>query len=672
MNKLAFTCLLTLMGCYAFCGNSVPENLRESLPLPDVVEMADTLFDSEDYKSALKFYEESLSLVLDKSTKATVITKIARCHHKLADYASALEYFYRFLEMPASYSSSSDRAKVLGYIASIYQKIGNFQQSYSYQLEALGIMESKKDSIGMARSLYKLGTLFFYQRNLEKALEYYLRSREICQALEGQERSMFACLGAIGSVYSEQKRMDEALEYHFEALAIAKKRVMKTGEAYTLHNIGASYLTLLDFDRALSYLTNSLLIKKELGDQWGQIGSYETLGQLFIETGEVDRAIEQLEIGLRMAKELGSKTREMELIELLSMAYRKLGNNGLAYDLLSDHLSLKDSLFNEQTIQEMGNRKREYEINKRENEIKLLKKENLILEHSTEIKILTNRYLMILLAFSALLFIALLLLYRFVSQRKWTKQLKEKNRKIHLQNQRLEISNQELKKFAFIASHDLKAPVRTIGSFTSLLKRRYKGVFDETAREYMDFIVAGTQRMYRLLDDLLAYSNLDSLADQSPEETARLQKWVDTKEIVHMAISNLTYSIDENDAEVLVDEDALPRIKANPTQLVQVFQNIIGNGIKFNDRRRPSIRVDCMASAEQYVFSVTDNGIGVEEEFKGKIFDMFSRLHAVGAYEGSGIGLATCKRIINRMGGKIWVESEAGKGSTFFFSIPKH
>ena len=532
-------------------------------------------------------------------------------------------------------------------------------------------MESIKDSMGMAKALYKLGTLFYYQESYQQALSFYKRSLAICEQLKESEKSSFHCLGGIGTAFSSLGKQEEALEYHYKALSIARKYNLRKGEAYTLHNIGAVHLISKEYETALNYFTKSLMIKKELKDSWGEVGSYQYLGDLYLATGQFGMAISYFEKGLSLSKKIESDTRLKDLYRLLAKAHHLKGNHDQSYHYFNKFSALRDSMYNAELLEKMTNMQERYEIQRRVSEIKSLKNENHILEQEKVIQQLNRRYLVFGFICLFLLTLALFLLYKNIIQNKWNKQLAVKNEEIQYKNKRLEFKNEELRKFAFIASHDLKAPLRTIGSFTGLLRRRYGKMFDETADEYMGFIIEATKRMYQLLDDLLKYSNLDKLAEGTVDQGMDLEKWLDTREVIDVALSNLAYHIKKEEADIEILSGEFPSIRANPSHMVQVFQNIIANGIKFKGEEKPKIHIDCATNGSQHIFSIKDNGIGIAPEFKDKIFDMFSRLHLLGKYEGTGIGLATCKRIINRLGGKIWVESEEGKGSTFFFTVPR-
>ncbi|HEX3014491.1 MAG TPA: PAS domain S-box protein, partial [Methanobacterium sp.] len=227
----------------------------------------------------------------------------------------------------------------------------------------------------------------------------------------------------------------------------------------------------------------------------------------------------------------------------------------------------------------------------------------------------------------------------------------------------LERSNQELQQFAYIASHDLQEPLRTISSFTQLLARRYKGQIDKDADEFIGFIVDGTNRMQAMIKDLLKYSRVQTRGEEF--------KPTDVQNALDQALFNLKVTIEENNAEIT--HDNLPVVIADEKQLIQLFQNLIGNAIKFKKPDEPPkihilSRIDRENS--EYILGVSDNGIGMEQQYAGRIFELFQRLHTRDEYKGTGIGLAVAKKIVERHGGKIWVESEVGKGSTFYFTIP--
>jgi light-regulated signal transduction histidine kinase (bacteriophytochrome) len=225
----------------------------------------------------------------------------------------------------------------------------------------------------------------------------------------------------------------------------------------------------------------------------------------------------------------------------------------------------------------------------------------------------------------------------------------------------LERSNKELEQFAYVASHDLQEPLRMVSSYVQLLERRYKGSLDEKADRYIFFAVDGVQRMQNLIDGLLAYSRVSRGAAFSA---------VDMNRAYNKAVMNLSVAIRE--AAAVITRDELPVVGGDELQLTQVFQNLIGNAIKFRVKdRQPRVHVAADRAGNEWFFSVTDNGIGIDPQYAQRIFLIFQRLHSREEYPGTGIGLSLCKRIVERHGGRIWVESVPGQGTTFMFSIPR-
>jgi PAS domain S-box-containing protein len=225
----------------------------------------------------------------------------------------------------------------------------------------------------------------------------------------------------------------------------------------------------------------------------------------------------------------------------------------------------------------------------------------------------------------------------------------------------LKRSNQDLEAFAHVAGHDLQEPLRMVSSFLTLLQEKYGTSLDAKAREYIGFSVEGATRMSDLINDLLDYSRVNSKGKQPGPVALRV--------VVDDAETNLRVAIDESGAVLTVDP--LPTVMADETQMRQVFQNLIGNALKFRVAgRRPEVRIGVRQESGEWVFRVQDNGIGIPPDQQGRLFVIFERLHTRDEYPGTGIGLAICKRIVERHGGRIWVESEPGKGSAFCFTLP--
>jgi len=231
---------------------------------------------------------------------------------------------------------------------------------------------------------------------------------------------------------------------------------------------------------------------------------------------------------------------------------------------------------------------------------------------------------------------------------------------LHRLTEDLRRSNAELEQFAYVASHDLQEPLRMVSSYVQLLSKRYQGRLDQDADEFIGFAVDGAKRMQNLINDLLTFSRIDTRG-KPPVPTS-------CEDAIEVALSNLQIAIEESGASIT--HETLPVVKGDPTQLVQLFQNLLSNAIKFRAIEPPRIHVGVQQDAGEWLFRISDNGIGLDPKFAERIFVIFQRLHQGDTYPGTGMGLAICKRIVQRHGGRIWVESQSGKGATFYFTLP--
>jgi len=222
-------------------------------------------------------------------------------------------------------------------------------------------------------------------------------------------------------------------------------------------------------------------------------------------------------------------------------------------------------------------------------------------------------------------------------------------------------SNADLQQFAYSASHDLQEPLRMVSTYSELLKRDFGSKLGKSGDEYIGYTVQGALRMEQLLKDLRSYTLVSTTAPDSTVE-------IEADDSLDKALANLDVSIKENNASISRTE--LPRVRIAPVQLEQLFQNLIANSIRYRRAEAPQIYVSCERREKEFLFSVKDNGIGIDPQYKEQVFELFKRLHTAEHSPGTGLGLAICQRIVERAGGRIWVESEPGRGSTFFFTLP--
>lgn len=241
--------------------------------------------------------------------------------------------------------------------------------------------------------------------------------------------------------------------------------------------------------------------------------------------------------------------------------------------------------------------------------------------------------------------------------------LVKKNAEVNTLNKQLSTVNSQLEQFTYVASHDLKEPLRMITGFMQLLKNKYGDLLDKNANSYIDFALDGGNRLGVMMNDLLDYSRIGKVKD--------VKKAANINDMLQLTIHDLGKLILENNAVILV-QPGMPVLKVYRSELARLFQNLISNAIKFRKKdTAPLININAEEKDSEWQFSIKDNGIGIEKEKFDKVFEIFSRLHSKNEYDGSGIGLAICKNIVQHHGGRIWITSEKGEGSIFHFTLPK-
>ncbi len=240
-------------------------------------------------------------------------------------------------------------------------------------------------------------------------------------------------------------------------------------------------------------------------------------------------------------------------------------------------------------------------------------------------------------------------------------EVKKRTTELEASNKELLRSNLDLEQFAYISSHDLKEPLRMVSMYAQLLEEKYAETFDSEGKEFLGYLMEGASRMELLIDDVLNYSRVGR------ENSSRQQ--VNLNEVLKSVIKNLEHTIQANNAKINAGD--MPLIHAIPSQMTQLFQNLIENAIKFRRDEQPVVNINAAKHGDMWLFSIEDNGIGLDPEYEHKIFQLFQRLHPRSDYPGTGIGLAICKKIVEQNNGKIWVESEIGKGTTFYFTLPE-
>ncbi len=629
---------------------------------------AEICFDESDFTSAFQLYNDLSSKITKQGLKEIppiIYYRIGEVNLELFNYDSAFDNFSLVLSNPSS--SKELKAKTLSSLGQAYSQLGENNLAHEYFFKVIELREEAGDEKGLMEDLYSLGSLFFYQKDYKEALVNYNKTLSFAKKHKSG-RYIYNATAALGATYEQLGNLAQSLKFNAEALRLAEKQNYKTGISYALHNFGANYAAQNEHGKALEYFARSLSTKEKT-DKFGQAGDYIAIGESFLKLRRYSEAKQSLEDALKLGIEIRAKARIADAHEALAKVYRATGELNKENICLNMYISVKDSMLNEEALKEIRKRENAYFMAKKENEIVVLKSEKKIMKAEQRVSYLKNIFWII--AFFSLVIVAIVLFVNWKKQQKMAlllqekhNEIEEKNEKIQIQNKLLEQSNVELQNFAYVASHDLKEPLRMVNSFSGLLKRKYNDVLDDRGQEYMYYITDAVDRMGALLDDLLDYSRVTT-SDKNSE-------LMNTANIAAKVRMNLTPRLEENSGDIVINYDEMPEIQGNKSQFGQLLQNLISNGLKFHNGKDPVVKVDCKERKNDFLFSVKDNGIGISKANQAKIFDMFTRLHTREKYEGTGIGLSTCKKIVDRHGGEIWVESEEGHGCTFFFTFSKN
>ncbi len=575
---------------------------------------------------------------------------------RMTKYPESLRQYYTKKNLAILNDNVLDVYKSDIKIANIYSIIGDFEKAYEILLECLNRIDEENQVTEKGFVLYQLGSTFYYQGNYEKALDYYSKSKEIFETIDNPT-ALYSSLGGLGSTYSSLKDFNKALSIHEESLTIAKKIKENYEIANATYNIGNAHFGLKNYEESEIHFKKSKALMEEIGNKTGLCYAIGGLGKLYAATGRADEAKVLLGQAIEMINKNDSKSHLQKIYKLSADALFATGDLEEAYEHLKKHLEFKEEIINEETATKLSNTKARYELQKAEKDAKIA-----LLEKDTEIQRTYNVLGLVSLFMLSLLFTFIFSLYR--NHSKNNKILAIKNEEIEFQNNKLISSNQALEQFAYIVSHDLKEPLRSVSCYSSLIESRYHNQLDDLGKESIGFIRSSVKRMYSLLDDILNYS-------RSIKKVGDHTELVDVNQAVQTVIKNLEYSIEESNAKVKILKP-LPQINANQIQIVTLFQNLIGNAIKFRNGKVPEVKISCSEKEEEVIFEVKDNGIGISEEYHDKIFQVFKRLNPKKDFEGSGVGLALCSNIVEQLDGKIWLESKEGNGATFFFSVPKY
>jgi signal transduction histidine kinase len=493
-----------------------------------------------------------------------------------------------------------------------YHHLGKLEDAQKHYIESAATLEnlsslSAKSIEDMAGVYHNLAILYkdYDEKGLSK--EYIDKALLLYESIDSQ-KGMALCYNTLAGQCATIGNYDEAIELHTKAYSIREQLNDRMGMSVSLNNIGLIYASKKNFDDAIDYLKKSLAIKEEFGNNHVIAITLYCLGDTYKEKGDLENAMVVLTNSAKLLRNLNANLELLNVLTSLIDTYEKLGDYEKAFHTQKEFVQTKESVLNLEKAKAIIETQERFESEKKEQEKEIFRLKHIELAEYAD---------------------------------------------------KLESSNQELQQFAYVASHDLREPLRMITSYMMLLESKLSAKLSDDEKMFVHFAIDGAKRMDALINDLLSLSRLNSPTNHEK---------VDLNDVASAATRNLETLIKERNA--LVEIDNLPVVMGNYIQLTQLLQNLISNGIKYNKSEEPTIKITCKRERMHYCFHVEDNGIGIPEEKREQVFIIFKRLHTREEYSGTGIGLSICKKIVERHNGKIWVDSSSLGGSNFIFCLP--
>mgnify|MGYP000327248082 CR=1 FL=1 len=427
--------------------------------------------------------------------------------------------------------------------------------------------------------------------------------------------------------------------------------------AIVLHNLGFNYKNNKQYELAEKYAKESYNISLDLKLITGQSNNLKLLGNIALTQKKYNKAIKLGLSALTLIEESKQNQNKLQIYELLQKAYLKMEKYDLAYHYLSTYQILNDSISNENITKITNELETKYQVQQQEAENKLLKAEQKAYQ-----KTIQSKNISIIAAILGLLLLGVLVGINYHSKTQATKYNELLEKTVNERTAELAQANYELRTFSYIASHDIKEPIRNIGNFVGLIRRRLPKEVSQDLSEYFETIKLNTKQLYTVLEDFAKYLSL------SKNESTELNN-VNLNKLMYNIVYGLSETINKYQGQVIYTN--LPIIQSNNSFLFSVLRNVVENGLKYNQSKVPTVRVEYQETFDYHQIIVTDNGIGIEQQYHEKIFEIFKRLHNRKEYEGSGVGLAIVKLIVEKLNGHIQIESELNKGTSITINLPK-
>ncbi|MEO0723899.1 MAG: ATP-binding protein [Bacteroidota bacterium] len=592
--------------------------------------------EQQQYKKGLMIAHKNIGIYRFKQSFPA--DSILQAYETAASYAERINDVYQ-------------RAALANNIGLVKNTQNKLNEATGYFLEAINILRDNNHPPTRLEGLLNgnLSKCYRDKQVLDKAKSYLEAAFVVANEL--QDSSLHSIYGDdYGGVLIESGQVEAGLKFLHQAVPLQQRLSDYQSLCQSYMELSRQYLKQGQADEAEYYIQLAQERSEKHGFRTLESGIYLLLGQIKLQLGELDQAINYGQKGIASAAYTDRAYYTSSCYDVLSAAYSAKGDYAEAYKIETKHSELRKQIATTEKAVLADELETQYQVQEQQRQIADMSK-----EQSTQSRQIRSLVIIFLLAITLLIVLSSALL----SNRRKQQIIRQQNEKLR----KYIDQNLQLENFVHLASHDLKSPLRNITSFAQLLQRRLSGQSNQEIEDYLQFIVKAGDGLTHMVDDLLQYS----IVKKSPNELTM----VSIKSLIEEVLSGIKTTIESTGAQVTT-ELAVDRIMGDETKLKQLFQNLILNAIKFQQSdSSPLIRIVSKDQYDYWLFTIEDNGIGIDPEYQDQIFLMLKRLHSKDEFEGTGIGLAICQSIVEQHGGRIWVSSSPGVGSIFHFLIAK-
>jgi signal transduction histidine kinase len=593
-------------------------------------------------------YQKALDLLnfVSISAQMDILLDWAIINKQLGQYVVAEEYYKKALELAQNNQDFEMISFSYHGLSTLHSLLNSFDKAVDYNIQALKISQKLGDKKSECIEYRNLSEIYRKSSNIELARKNLNNATDIAKGLNDRFE-ISICLVFEAKLLLMNNDNDAALAKFKEAYPMVSILDDKRGECDLLINMAETYAKKGMMQEADNCFQKTYLIKHNLSNI--ELSNYYFKYGIFVSLNkQYDEAISAFNNSLKYAQEGQFKDCIQNANIELYKIYIAKGNAQKSLQHIAVAYAYADSLLKDESNKRIVDAQFKYDVEQNNKKFDAMQKQQ---ERS--------KILIIVVAF--LVLIAILAIFLWLQHGK-NRILKEKTAEIEHKNYALEESNEVLLQYAYVSAHDLKEPLRSIGSFVNIIQRKYINLLPPEASEYMNFVTDGVKRMELLLAALLEYS---TIASEKIEDV----KTASMGKALNDVLQNLSLKITEKEAKINYPS-VLPDVKINHLHLIQIFQNLMSNSMKFCENK-PIIDFKILHKDDTFIISIKDNGIGMNKDYENKVFKLFQRLDRSKQYEGSGIGLTICKNIVEKYNGTIWFESVEGKGTNFFMAFPK-